>query len=136
MRIAWKKYMGPSTSSKSGFTLVELLVVIAIVGLLASIAIPQYAAYKQKAVDADMLSALHSARHAMESYYVEFDTYSTANETTLHDSFGYRGSASVTMKILSKTLLSYAVETCAIGGSAPAFIFDSNVGVMNPGACS
>ncbi len=50
--------------NEQGFTLVELLVVVSIVSLLASIAIPQVAEYRDKAKTAELLNYVHNIRSA------------------------------------------------------------------------
>ncbi|MCH6544374.1 MAG: prepilin-type N-terminal cleavage/methylation domain-containing protein [Deltaproteobacteria bacterium] len=61
--------------AEKGFTLIELLVVIAIIGILAAIAIPQFAAYRRRAYESDVKANLKNAATAQEAYFVDFNTY-------------------------------------------------------------
>jgi len=67
--------------SNAGFTLIELLVVVAIIGILAAIAIPQFALYRQKGFDAAAQSDLRNAATAEEAYFASNQVYSTDNAT-------------------------------------------------------
>jgi type IV pilus assembly protein PilA len=58
-----------------GFTLIELLVVIAIIGILAAIAIPQFAAYRNQSFCSRVESDVVNAMTAAEAYYVENEAY-------------------------------------------------------------
>ncbi len=51
-----------------GFTLIELLVVVLIIGILASIAVPQYQKAVDKAEMAGVLATFSSIRQSMERY--------------------------------------------------------------------
>src|SRR3954469_5216974 len=58
-----------------GFTLIELLVVIAIIGILAAIAIPQFAAYRKRGYEATLKSDLRNAATSEEAYFAQTQTY-------------------------------------------------------------
>lgn len=61
--------------NRKGFTLIELLIVVAIIGILAAIAIPQFAAYRARGYNSAANSDLKNIKTTLEAYYTDNQIY-------------------------------------------------------------
>ena len=71
---ALKKINLEDENSINGFTLIELIVVVMIIGILSSIAVPQFLSSADKAKQKESSLLLGSYLKAAQSYYTEYST--------------------------------------------------------------
>ena len=70
---------------EDGFTLIELLVVILVLAILAALAIPSFINQTGKANDATAKNNIRVAQRAMETYFLDHNTYADANMNAASD---------------------------------------------------
>ena len=77
-RLLWKVEKDSLRKGMAGFTLIELLVVVLIIGILASVAMPQYNKAVEKSRATQALAILKSLYAAQETYYMANGSYATS----------------------------------------------------------
>ena len=114
-----------------GFTLVEWMIVVAIIGILAAIAIPQFAAYRERGFIASMQSDMNAVRVAEEAYCVQNNTYvaTSAPQTDLSAYGGVTVSAGNGISVAAKTAIAtdYTI-TVTSDKTAKKVFYDSTTG--------
>jgi type IV pilus assembly protein PilA len=125
LRLAQRK----AVINAKGFSLLELLVTVAIVSLLAAIAIPQFIAYRSRAVDSQMKGDLKNAALAMESYFAENKVYPTSLGAII--AAGFNQTDGVALTIAVPTPSSFTITATKPSGTQPNFTFDSVTGTIN-----
>jgi type IV pilus assembly protein PilA len=63
--------------NKKGFSLIELMVVVAIIGILATIAVPNFQKFQARSKQTNAKAELSSLYSAQKSFFAEYSTYST-----------------------------------------------------------
>src|SRR5499426_1623578 len=112
--------------NESGFTLIELLVVVAIIGILAAIAIPQFAEYRKRGFDGRAESDVRNAASAQEAYFVDASTYKTCSSCTGTDLTGLNASDKVTTNCPIGTATAFVCNaTAGASGSGKTYTWDS-----------
>ncbi len=122
-------------TKESGFTLIELLVVVAIIGILAAIAIPQFAEYRARGFDSRSLSDLRNAATAEEAYFADNEHYLTCADVTACEGGlpGFTPSAGVVLEMaeVAGPPASFTGESYHANGSRDSgapYLWDSAAG--------
>ena len=113
-------------SNRKGFTLIELLIVVVIIGILAAIAIPKFAATKDKAKLASVKTDLRNMETAQEAYFSDNNSTYASSTTGLGTTYKASSGVTVTIGTVSNTGWSATAahtsttKTCsiAVGGTS------------------
>ena len=109
--------------ASAGFTLIELMIVVLIIGILASIAIPNFIAMQRRAKEGAVKANMHTVQVSMEDFSILNDgKYATSSSSTTPDG-----------RTLSQVCPSGAFPSNPFTSAASVVLFNANPTAGNPG---
>ncbi|HET8883924.1 MAG TPA: type II secretion system protein [Candidatus Saccharimonadales bacterium] len=114
---------------KTGFTIVELVVVIAVIGILATIVIASYGAWREKVATSLVKNDLHAAAAAMQGARNFNDTYPLSIPST------FEATENVQVTYMSGNAYGYCVQATSTEESSVQFYIEETNTEPQPGTC-
>ena len=102
--------------NRKGFTLIELLIVVVIIGILAAIAIPKFAATKDKAKLASVRSDLRNLITAQEAYFSDNATYGEFSALQSNSNFSLSSGNTMTIAAVASGFTATATNASISSG--------------------
>ena len=115
-----------------GFTLIELMIVIAIIGVLASIAIPQYQDYVARTRISEGLSLAEAAKTAVAKTFQSLGHMPTGSNTAPANSFDLPAAASISGKYIANVTVTGGTIFIAYNGNVGGGVTAGQILTLTP----